>query len=254
MAGVVGFGLVLTGCGLAPQPPQAPLASMSWQSKRVMFVGDSLMTQALPDIISELDGHRMPATIINRAVGGWGLLTALGAPGTATKPADVIGQWVAVDQPDIVVVEFSGNYWPGQDGADNYQSLEWAQRWDAEAERFTQAVLAAHKKLYWVIPPPRSSIEPNWFGFRDLSIVEAFAHPGVGLVDWWTAATTYDGHWAIWVDDGDGQGMVPIRQLDGLHFTPQGTHRMAEWTVIAIRPEWTAPPPPTTTTTTTTTP
>ena len=153
-----------------------------------MLVGDSLLAQSEPSITGELAGHQMPAVILDHATGGWGLLTAL--PGTSSKPADLIGQWIAEEHPDVVVVEFSGNYWPGADGPDDYLSLAWTSRWDAEAERLTRAVLATGTKLYWVIPPPRSSIETAWYGLRDLSLFESVVHPEVGLVDWWTPATT----------------------------------------------------------------
>ena len=156
----------------------------------------------------------------------------------------LVGTWIASDHPDIVIVEFVGVYWPGQDGPDDYQSLAWSFRWIAEAERFTQAVLATGVHLYWVIPPPGSSIEANSYGFRDLSIFEANSHPGVRLIDWWTPMTTNDGHWALWINDGDGQGYIPIRDRDGLHFTPQGNQRVTEWLLTAIRPEWDTPPVP----------
>ena len=239
---------VLGGCGLAPPPPQTAPPGPTATARRVMLVGDSLMANAASAITEELASHRMPAVVIDHALGGWGLLTALGAPGTATKPADLVGRWIAQDDPDVVVVEFSGNFWPGQDGDDEYLSPQWNARWLAQAERLTQAVLATHTKLYWVIPPPRSSEESRWSMFHDLSVVTAQQHGGVGLVDWWTATTTSDGHWALWVDSGDGRGMIPIRLSDGLHFTPQGSRRLAEWTVTGIRPEWDAPPPSTTTT------
>jgi hypothetical protein len=234
----------LGGCGYAPQPPHAPLADPAAPPKRVMFVGDSLLLDAIPGITSQFAVHQMPAEIVNHAIGGWGLLTALSGPGTPSKPADLIGQWIAQDAPDVVVVEFSGNYWPGQDGPNDYLSLDWTLRWDGQAERLTQAVVAAGKKLYWVIPPPRSSIESNWYGFRDLSIAEAYAHPGVDVVDWWTPTTTADGHWAIWLNVSDGKGYFPIRNLDGLHFTPQGIERMAEWTLVGLRPFWDTPSAP----------
>lgn len=233
--------LLMAGCGFGPSAPQASSGDGA-PVKRVMLVGDSLLSRATLVITSELAAHHMPAAVINRAVDGWGLLTALDGPGTASKPADLIGSWIASDRPDIVIVEFCGVYWPGQDGPDDYRSLAWSFRWIAEAERFTQAVLATGAKLYWVIPPPQSSIESNSYGFRDLSILEARSHPGVQLVDWWTPTTTNDGHWAIWIDDGDGQGYFPIRDRDGLHFTPQGNQRVAEWLLTAIRPEWDAIP------------
>ncbi len=246
---IVCCALGLASCGYAVQAPQALSADPTMPAKRVMFVGDSLLMQASPVITSEFAAHQMPAVILNHAIGGWGLLTALDGPGTPSKPADLIGPWIAQENPDIVLVEFSGNYWPGQDGPNDYLSLAWISRWDAQAERLTQIVLAAGKKLYWVIPPPRSSIESSWYGLRELSIVEALAHPGIGLVDWWTPTTTNDEHWAIWIDVGDGKGFFPIRNLDGLHFTPQGTQRMAEWTLVGLRPEWDRPTSPTTTTT-----
>jgi hypothetical protein len=248
--------LFAAGCGYAPQPPQAPLANDAAPTKRVMLVGDSLLAQAAPMIIGELAAHHMPAVVINHSVGAWGLLTArsdANGPSTPSKPADVISSWIAQDNPDIVVVEFGGNYWPGPDGPNDYKSLAWSFRWIAEAERFTQAVLATGRQLYWVIPPPSSSIESNSYGLRDLSIIEAYSHPGVGLVDWWTPMTTNEGHWTIWINDGDGQGYFPIRNGDGVHFTTQGAQRIAEWTVMVLRPQWDVVSPPSMTTPSTTT-
>jgi hypothetical protein len=245
-----GIAAAAAGCGLGPQPPQTPPADPSTPARRVMLVGDSLLAQAEPSITSELAAHQMPAVILDHATGGWGLLTALRAGG-ASRPADLVGQWIAQEHPDVVVVEFSGNYWPGQDGPDDYLSLAWTSRWDAEAERFSRAVLATGTKLYWVVPPPRSSIETTWYGLRDLSLFEAVVHPEIGLVDWWTPATTWDGHWVMYLDQSDGKGYFRLRVEDGLHFTPAGQSRLAKWLVAGLRPTWNVIP---TTTTTTTTP
>ena len=245
---LVALGIVAaaTGCGFGPQPPQTPPADPSMPARRVMLVGDSLLAESEPSITGELAAHQMPAVILDHATGGWGLLTAL--PGTSSKPADLIGQWIAQEHPDVVVVEFSGNYWPGADGPDDYLSLAWTSRWDAEAERLTRAVLATGTKLYWVIPPPRSSIETAWYGLRDLSLFESVVHPEVGLVDWWTPATTREGHWVMYLDQSDGKGYFRLRVEDGLHFTPAGQSRLAKWSVAGLRPSWNATPTTTTTT------
>ncbi|HZP28970.1 MAG TPA: hypothetical protein VFC99_08455, partial [Acidimicrobiia bacterium] len=244
LAAIVG---TTAACGLGPQPPQVAPADAGAPTERIMLVGDSLLAQAEPAITSELATHHLPAVLLDHATGGWGLLTPL-QPGTASRPADLVGQWIAQEHPDVVVAEFSGNYWPGQDGPDDYLSVAWTSRWDTEADRLTRAVLATGTRLVWVIPPPRSSVETTWYGLRDLSVFESVVHPGVGLVDWWTPATSREGHWVLYVDDGDGHGYRKLRLDDGLHFTADGQERLAKWFVAGLRDLWDTP---TTTTTTT---
>jgi hypothetical protein len=247
LAVVIAVAGVTAGCGFGPRPPDVTEPGPDGPSVRIMLVGDSLLAQAEPAIASAFAAHGMHAVLLDHATGGWGLLTRLDRNPAPSEPADLVGQWIAQEHPDVVVAEFSGNYWPGQDGPDDYLSIAWVARWHAEAERFTRNVLATGTRLDWVIPPPRSSVETAWYGVRDLSVFEAVAHPGVGLVDWWTPATTLDGHWAMYLDDGDGHGAVRMRIDDGLHFTPAGQTRLAQWFLAGLRPLW---DPPTTTTTT----
>jgi hypothetical protein len=247
---VAGVVAVAAGCGFGPEPPDVAGPGSGAPALRVMLVGDSLLRQAEPEITDALDAHGMPAEVVDHATGGWGLLTGL-YRGSPSRPAGLVGQWIAQEHPDVVVAEFSGNYWPGQDGPDDYLSLAWIQRWHAEADRFSRAVLDAGVKLDWVIPPPRSSVETTWYGLRDLPVFEGVVHPGVELIDWWTPATTFEGHWAMYLDDRDGRGTVRLRVDDGLHFTPAGRARLAEWFVAGLRPRWDTTTTSTSTTTTT---
>lgn len=232
------------GCGIGYVQPQHNNASGA-PTKRVLLFGDSLMVAAGPEITTRLAAKGMAATVTNGADNGaspvlypW--------PGTNHGPHTELQALLDTHDPDVVVVNFTGNgFAGGQAGWD---------QWDANIDAMSSAIRASGAVVYWTIPPYVGGLHVDadawaravWYfaALPNTDPLTAGKQP-----DWRTALRPIDD-----VVDHNGQiiasrfafeleyaedGLVrTVRPPDAIHTTGAGDERLARWTTWTLRGEW----------------
>lgn len=220
---VVGLALVLA---LAWPAAVAPAAAETDPDRtRVLLLGDSLMDEAGPNAAERLRAAGYDVRL--EATPGSGLLASY-------VPDDWLGrmrQLIDDYNPDIVVVEFCCNHWPGHQPESNpYRLLkggtpEFFLAWEGQVDRAVQTLTSRGAVLSWVVTPPARNPHTNDVvtGLNEIAI-RASRRYGFEMVNWsfWLAP---HGHF---VDELPGRGR--IRSADGLHLAPSGAELVGDVT------------------------
>jgi lysophospholipase L1-like esterase len=177
---------------------------------RVLFVGDSITSNVMVDGSGQAFFEQHGFEVRRSATPGFGLLDD---PQHGYR--DQMALQVAGFDPDVVVLEFIGNYRsfgdPGLPGVDVNTAAFYA-AWQAEARAVTAAARARGAEVFWVLGPSvgitaewRDRVHVLAAGYRrlgaelcDLHYVDAFALLG----DPWTPSA--------------------LRNPDGVHLSSQG--------------------------------
>ena len=193
--------------------------------RKVLLIGDSIMQSAGPAATGDLQREGFQVQVV--ALGGTGLLD------TRFDWRERMRQLVAQYQPDIVVVEFVGNYGLlGTRPGIVDMTPQFYAAWAAAAQQATDILSSDHAQVYWVLGPPmaKPAMEQK---LRTLDMIY------LGL-----RAPASPAHRPLHVDEikpfSDAQGrylpsivgpdgkVVPLRQPDGVHLTPAGAQRFAD--------------------------
>jgi hypothetical protein len=193
--------------------------------RKVLLIGDSLMESAGAAATGDLQHQGFQVQVA--AYFGTGLLD------TRFDWLARMRQLVAQYRPDIVVVEFVGNYGlfgtrPGI--AD--MTPQFSAAWAAAAQQATDILSSGHAQVYWVLGPPMAkpameaklrTLDEIYQGLR------APASPARRplFVDEVKPFSDAQGGYLPSVVGPDGK-QTPLRQSDGLHLTPSGTQRFAD--------------------------
>ena len=127
--------------------------------------------------------------------------------------------------PDVVVLEFIGNYRAFGTGIPGLEpdTPEFDARWLAEARALTRIALGGGARVYWLLGP--AVREPTWDA-RIHRLSAGYARlasdcPGVDAIDAFRVL-------------GDPWAPGPFRQIDGAHLTPEGAGVMARAVLDAV--------------------
>jgi hypothetical protein len=203
--------------------------AISPSTEHVLLIGDSILRQTGPALGDELgDGY----TVHNEAVNGSGLLTPDVYDWLERAP-----ELLAQTDPDVVVVEFLGNYtddpsefWRTGDGhvIRSVSDPQFAPEFGEQARRLMQHIARSDAAVVWVLPPPMATDELQ--GVVDalteqfLALQERF--PGITYVDADDALAGPDGGYAARLPV-NGR-LRPIRTGDGVHLTLAGQRLLAD--------------------------
>lgn len=213
--------------------------------RRVLFMGDSLVHQSLPGIAKVFADRGIEV----QAVGGAGQ-TMLSH---RDEWLDQLASSVQSFNPDVVVLEACCGYGPSAfraayrapDGRRlALDSRELYVEWTTVAEQASTIAAANGALPMWVLAPPARP--GNFYGKIDqrIPIVNqiystlAACAAEIGVVDWRVLAAA-DGSYTDSLPALDGTP-IPVRNADGLHFTPAGVGVIANTTLAAIDAAWDA--------------
>ncbi|HWD55269.1 MAG TPA: hypothetical protein VG346_09100 [Acidimicrobiales bacterium] len=194
--------------------------------RKVLLVGDSIMQSAGPAATGDLQRQGFQVQVV--AYFGTGLLD------TKFDWLARMRQLVAQDHPDIVVVEFVGNYGlfgtrPGI--AD--MTPQFFAAWAAAAQQATDILSSDHAQVYWVLGPPmaRQAMEQKLTTldmiYTALRAPLSPAHRPL-FVDEVKPFVDAQGRYLPSIVGPDGR-QVPLRLPDGVHLAaPAGTQRFAD--------------------------
>ena len=183
--------------------------------KRVLLVGDSIMSQAAPTVQRRVGDE---ADVRNESVSGSGLLS----PGYVDW-TNQLGRLLDRFDPDVVVLLFVGNYDLGTgstfttaqgDVIGSRQDPAFFRAWQAQAQRMTDQAEEAGADVVWVLPPPMRDRE-------DQTVVE-----GLRTVYEDLGTTTIDADDAL--ADDDGGFVADLRLPDGVHLAPAGARQLGD--------------------------
>ncbi len=202
-----------------------PLLLPSGRRPSVLFIGDSLTYESRPALKADLEARGFSTQV--EAVPGSGLLD------TQLSWSERARHLIAADNPDVVVVEFIGNYGlkgaqPGiVDGTPEYYD-----RWRTAAQLLEDILTSRNAQVYWVIGPPlgetfyqtrlttldgiyESLHAPNAASGRPpiIDVVRAFSGPNGGYSEYLP---------------GPHGTLVQMRLADEVHFTVAGIARYAD--------------------------
>jgi hypothetical protein len=199
--------------------------------RKVLAIGDSLTAQSASVLAADLQAKRFDPEV--HAISGSGLLD------TKIDWANQTASLVKSFDPDIVVVEFIGDYGlfgtrPGVD----LRSPQFYAEWAAAAQQVEDILTSRGAQVYWVLGPPVAQLggeqevleidhiyqslrAPNTPSGRPLTIdaVTPFSTPGGGYSEFFP---------------GPGGTPVQVRAPDGTHFTEAGVERFAATIADAI--------------------
>jgi hypothetical protein len=211
--------------------------------RRVLFLGDSLMHQALPTVAARLRNLGVD-------------VQAVGGPGVSlmTNHARVLfdlQRAVAADDPDVVVLESccgllaTDGAWLDPGGWPVPRASAALDRdWRDLAAQAVALARARGAVVLWVLGPPLHT--NGWYGPIDGQVATVnqmysaliACTPGAGAVDW-RVLSGPGGQFASALPDAAGH-LVTIRTNDGFHFTPAGWDAQARLTIAAITRQWMA--------------
>jgi hypothetical protein len=200
--------------------------------RKVLLLGDSNMQSAGPAATGDLQRQGFQVQVV--AYFGTGLLD--------TK-FDWLGrmrQLVAQYHPDIVVVEFVGNYglFGTRPGIADMTPQFYA-AWAAAAQQATDILSANHAQVYWVLGPPmaKQAMEQKITTLDMIYMaLRAPASPARRplFVDEVKPFVDAQGRYLPSIAGPDGK-QVPLRQPDGVHLAvPAGTQRFADAITAAL--------------------
>jgi hypothetical protein len=200
--------------------------------RKVLLIGDSIMQSAGPAATGDLQRQGFQVQVV--AYFGTGLLD------TKFDWLDRMRQLVAQYQPDIVVVEFVGNYglFGTRPGIADMTPQFYA-AWASAAQQATDILSADHAQVYWVLGPPMAKqvMEQKLTTLDTIYMaLRAPASPARRplFVDEVTPFVDAQGRYLPSVVGPDGK-QVPLRLPDGEHLAvPEGTQRFADAITSAL--------------------
>ncbi|HEY3702398.1 MAG TPA: hypothetical protein VGL32_09085 [Acidimicrobiales bacterium] len=194
--------------------------------RKVLLIGDSIMQSAGPAASGDLQRQGFQVRVA--AYFGTGLLD------TRFDWLAMMRQLVAQYHPDIVVVEFVGNYGlfgtrPGiADMTPQYYAA-----WAVAAQQATDILTSDHARVYWVLGPPmaKQAMEQKITTLDTIYMaLRAPASPARRplFVDEVKPFVDAQGRYLPSIVGPDGK-QVPLRMPDGVHLAvPAGTQRFAD--------------------------
>lgn len=200
--------------------------------RKVLLIGDSIMQSAGPAATGELQRQGFQVQVA--AYFGTGLLD------TRFDWLALMRRLVSQYHPDIVVVEFVGNYGTfGTRPGIADMTPQFYAAWAVAAQQATDILSSDHAQVYWVLGPPmaKQAMEQKLTAldmiYMALQAPRSPAHRPL-FVDEVKPFVDAQGRYQASTVGPDG-GQVPLRLPDGLHLAaPTGTQRFADAITAAI--------------------
>ena len=227
--------LALAGCGVArPSPDVLPEPG----AKKVLLLGDSLLSQTAPTIGPALAFHGLQANVVDGTTPGSGLLD----PGIMDR---LTAKLDANADANIVVVEYLGDcnscsVTPG--------SPEYFQGWMDVAQQLIDAIRSRGMTPVWVVAPPIDPVLPNAATLQTLSDTGLQFAQADNLVvaNWADAFTDVEGRYLplLFYSNLFEDPTWHVVRVDGVGFSDDGIVRAANWTAAGIQQAWDVQGPP----------
>jgi hypothetical protein len=192
--------------------------------QKVLLIGDSIMQSAGPAATADLSREGYQVQV--QAYFGTGLLD------TRFDWLGKMRQLVDQFRPDIVVVEFVGNYGGfGSRRGISDMSPQFYAAWATAAQQATDILASRHAQVYWVLGPPagRPALQAKITALGTIYLgLHAAASPARHplFVNEVKPFTDAQGRYLASIP-ADG-APVPLRLPDGLHLAAAGTQRFAD--------------------------
>jgi hypothetical protein len=207
--------------------------SLSDRGEKVLFLGDSLTYQSASALTADIGAKGFQAQV--EPVAGSGLLD------TKVNWAQRARQYIATINPDIVVVEFVGDYGLfGTRPGITDQSPQFYADWMLAAQQLEDILTSRHAQVYWVIGPPvqKPALDQKIFTLDRIYMSLHAPDTTSGkppTIDVAPAFSTPSGAYSQSLP-GPGGTLVQLRLSDGVHFTPAGIERYSEVVCAAVKP------------------
>jgi hypothetical protein len=229
----VAAAVAIAGCYGNPAPT-ITAAPPDCAPVKILLVGDSLMVQSADAIVEKFHDAGYPVDALSIAHGGSDSLEygIFANPDLGfTDPRDELRQTLATFQPDVVLVNWGVNPpWSLWFRPEVVDLAPWAIQ--ATMAETVDIVDASGAQLYWTTIPPVDGDNAGWAYYAN-EWVKALDVP---LVDWRAAVSSKEGIYQQFLKYPEDDSVHPVRTEDGLHFTPNGVDRVAQWTVSALAP------------------
>jgi hypothetical protein len=208
--------------------------------KRVLCIGDSLMSGAALDVTGQLQMKGFDPKV--HAIPGSGLLD------TKINWLDQARQLVTQFDPDVVVVEFIGDYGLlGERPGVAPNSPQFFDQWAAATRQLESALTSRGAQVYWVLGPPVAQAVGE-HELVDLDyIYQALRASNTATrraltIDAVQPFSASHGGYSEYLPDPQGH-LVQIRTPDGTHMTEAGDLLFANTVASAVasgpsRPFW----------------
>ncbi len=195
------------------------------RQRRVLCIGDSLTLQSAPALKADLGSKGFTSQVA--AIGGSGLLD------TKVSWDTIAHEQVSNYNPDVVVVEFIGNYgiFGSRPGIADKTPAYYA-AWEAAAQQLEDILTSRRAQVYWVMGPPVARPSDN---VKLMTLDHIYAnlhapntrtgHPP--LIDAIKPFSGPSGGYSEYLPGPDGTP-VQMRQADGTHFTLAGIARFGQ--------------------------
>lgn len=159
-------------------------------------------------------------------------------------PAHLAELAAARRPPEAYVVFFGANDAQGMvsDGAVlRYGSAAWDRAYAGRVDAVMAQLTAAGAWVYWVGQPVArpSSYSARMAHLDALYRAAAARHPGVRYVDSWPLFLDSHGRYSAYLETRDG--LVLMRQADGIHLSRAGGDRLAAAILATLRLDWRLP-------------
>jgi putative cell wall-binding protein len=195
---------------------------------RVLLVGDSLLEQSAAEMRAAFGAKGYAPSI--RAVSGTGLVSE------REFWMDEMRDLVEDLDPDVVVVEFTGNHgeepWPVDAAGHAIEpgTPAFAEAWCDAANEAMSILTAGDAEVWWVLNPPIRDPNPAArAAIADfVTMGLPLGWPELRFIDWDAALASSDGTFTSEID-----GAV-IRAEDGVHLEGDGPRRVAAVTAAAV--------------------
>ncbi len=192
--------------------------------RKVLVIGDSLSAQSTPAFDADLQAKGFTPEV--HALSGTGLLD------TQTNWAAQAAELVKSFDPDVVSVEFIGNYGLfGERPGVAPHSPQFYAAWAQAAQQLENVLTSRGAQVYWVIGPPVAQAQGEQELVQLDHIYESLHAPDTPsgrplTIDEVTPFSAPGGGYTGSVPDPSG-APVPVRAPDGTHFTQAGFERFA---------------------------
>jgi hypothetical protein len=197
---------------------------------RVLVVGDSLTAQSEPEARALVSSMGNPVALTFRAVPGSGLLT-----GFDWIPE--LERLVTDFNPQMIIAEFVGNYFPPYLHESNERSITpgspaFYQAWAARTREAMAVMTRQGATVFWVLGPDMRdpTLDDIRHGVDAIYRSQKQQWPSTQFVDGYAALSPHG-----YVDSLPGSdGPETVRRADGVHLTAAGAQRLVRSVASAV--------------------
>jgi hypothetical protein len=227
--------VMLAGCVGRDYPPGSPGLGSTGTYPAVLLFGDSLLAQASPWIAPSLAWHGVDAPVVDRAIGGVGVLD----DGFEAYTDEV---YSSASPGSVVVIQFSGNCFFGPGGGCPHVpgTLLFYDAWRASLTRAVQRAYEVGLQPLLVVSPyfgPQAGGHANTVRWVRAVTEQVAAATSTPMVDWGGALHDVNDAYQelLWYADMfAAPAWHVVRRNDGVHLDGEGGKRAASWTGHAI--------------------